>query len=340
MPPVRIGVIGAGWFASRRHCPDVVEHPEAVLKALCRRHAEQLQQMADHFQVDSCFTDYRELVQSNQVDGVIVCSPHHLHFEHTRAALENNLHVLLEKPITLDPEEGRQLVELAASKGRVLVVGQNPPYWSHCRYLREQIEAGALGEIEAAHIHWVSDARGVLGLEPLPDDLPGVVHPTLFRGDPAQNGGGFFVDGGSHLICELLWCTGLKAVEVTAQMDNPEWDLRTALTLRLDNDALATLSMRADSNIFDKRQLSLYYGTAGTAAFRGFPFEVTLERPEGAPVRLGEKELPAPPSPVGNFIDCILDRGRPELDGSTAVHIVEILQAAYESARTGHKVRL
>ena len=43
--PLRLGVIGAGWFASRRHCPDVADHPEAELVALCRRDEEQLAQM-------------------------------------------------------------------------------------------------------------------------------------------------------------------------------------------------------------------------------------------------------------------------------------------------------
>jgi predicted dehydrogenase len=49
--PLRLGVIGAGWFASRRHCPDVVDHPEVELAALCRRDEKQLAQMARAFDV-------------------------------------------------------------------------------------------------------------------------------------------------------------------------------------------------------------------------------------------------------------------------------------------------
>ena len=236
--PLRLGVIGAGWFASRRHCPDVADHPEAELVALCRRDEKQLTQMARAFAVTDTYTDYAELIGSGTVDGVIICSPHHLHFEHARAALDAGLHVLLEKPITVDPEEGRRLVALAGKTGRALVVAQNPPYWSHCRYLRDRLRRGDLGEIEGVSINWVGNALGVLGLEPLPDSLPGVVKPTLFRGDAAQNGGGFLVDGGSHLLCELLWCTGLRVAEVSAHMDNPDWDLRVALALTLENGAL------------------------------------------------------------------------------------------------------
>jgi predicted dehydrogenase len=337
--PVRLGVIGAGWFASRRHCPDIVGHPEAELKALCRRDPEKLAAMARAFQVEHTFTDYGDLLGSGLLDGVVICSPHDLHYEHARAALEQGLPVLLEKPITTDPRQGRELVALAAQKQLALIVAQNPPYWSHCRLLRDQIRKGVLGELEAASIHWVGNAKGVLGLEPLPQDLPGIVPPTLFRGDPRQNGGGFLMDGGSHLICELVWCTGLKVVELTAQMDDPAFDLRAVLTLRLENGALATLGNIADSSLRAKRQHSLYCGSKGTARARGFPFEIWLER-GGALEHFSETQLAAPPTPVGNFVDCLLGRGRPEIDGDTAVHVVEIVRAAQEAAARGERVKL
>jgi len=337
--PVRIGVLGAGWFASRRHCPDIAAHRDAELTALCRRNPEQLAQMAEAFSVVATFTDYRELLDSNTLDGVLVCSPHDLHYEHAKAALDKGLHVLVEKPITLDPDQGRALVALAAEKDLALVVAQNPPYWSHCRYLRDKIQQGALGEIEGVAIHWMGNARGVLGLEPLPDDMPGVVKPTLYRADAAQNGGGALIDGGSHLVCELLWCTGRKVVAVTAQMDDADFDLRCALTLRLDNGAHATLSQCADSQIRAKRQHSLYYGSAGTAVARGFPFRVKMES-GNAVEQFREDELRDPPSPVGNFVDCALGRGGPEIDGEMAVHVVEIINAATQSAREGRAIML
>jgi predicted dehydrogenase len=94
---IRFGVIGAGWFASRRHCPDVVNHRGAELTAMCRRDVSQLEKMANTFDVQHTFTDYQDLISSGHVDAVIVCSPHHLHYEHTAAALAAGLPVLLEK---------------------------------------------------------------------------------------------------------------------------------------------------------------------------------------------------------------------------------------------------
>ena len=113
---IRLGVIGAGWFASRRHCPDIVDHPDAEITALCRRDPEPLLAMAQAFGDPACFTDYRELLDSGLVDGVVVCSPHNLHFEHTREALLRDLPVLLEKPITIDPNDGTELMRLAKER--------------------------------------------------------------------------------------------------------------------------------------------------------------------------------------------------------------------------------
>ncbi|MBI2194032.1 MAG: Gfo/Idh/MocA family oxidoreductase [Armatimonadetes bacterium] len=335
---IRVGVIGAGWFASRRHCPDIQKSPGARLTALCRRDPEKLRTMAEHFQAAHTFTDYRELVASGTVDGVVICSPHSLHYEHGRAALEAGLHVLMEKPLTLDAAQARELVELARRRGLALLVAQNPPFWNHCRYLREVIHRGEIGEIEAAEIHWVGNVEAVFGVVPLPASLPGVVPPTLFRHDPTLNGGGYFVDGGSHLVCELVWCTGLQVTEVSALMDHPEWDLCSAVTLRMSNGAMATITSTPTSKIFDKRIHSLYFGTAGTGFLRGMPFEVSIERPRAATVRLTEKELPPAPTPLANWLDCIRGRAQPELSGETAVHIVEVLAASYQAAKSGRKV--
>ena len=53
----------------------------------------------------------------------------------------------------------------------------------------------------------------------------------MYRSDPEQNGGGYFADGGPHLVSELLWVSGLKARRVTALMDATPSDMRAVLTI-------------------------------------------------------------------------------------------------------------
>jgi len=310
--PWRIGVIGAGWFASRRHCPDVAAHPQARLSALCRRDKAALKKMGEAFGVDALFTDYRELIAADRVDAVLICSPHDLHYEHTMAALDAGLHVLL--------------------------VAQNPPYWRHAARLRQAFDEGDLGDLESAAICWAGNALGVLGRELLPDDLPGVVPPTLFRSD-AVTQGGFLVDGGSHLLCELLWCTRQRVVAVTAQMDDVQADIRAVLTLQLANGAFASLVQTADSQLRRKRQHSVYYGSRGTATVTGFPFSLQLDSPS-VQANWTEEELPDVPTPVQDLINAMQGHGPVRIDGDTAVHVVEILDAAYRAAAQGRRVTI
>jgi len=103
--------------------------------------------------------------------------------------------------------------------------------------------------------------------------------------------------------------------------------------LRFDNGAYATLRQRADSQIRAQRQHSVYYGSAGTAIIRGFPFRVKMER-DKVVEEFREDELKDPPSPVEDFVRSALSEGQPEIDGKTAVHVVEIIQAAAREGRT------
>jgi predicted dehydrogenase len=115
--------------------------------------------------------------------------------------------------------------------------------------------------------------------------------------------------------------------------------VRAALNLRLSNGALATLSILADSGTAAKRQHSLYYGSAGTAELRGFPFTVRIAAGKEE-LQRREDELPAPPTPVADLVDCILRHGQPAMAGELAVHVVEVIQAAYDSARSAQMVKL
>ena len=336
---VKIGVIGAGWFASRRHLPIIVESPDALLVALCRRNEEMLKKMADHFEVENTFTDYRQMLDDVELDGVLIATPHALHYEHAKYALEKGLHVLLEKPMTVKAEDARALVRLAEERERTLVVALNPPYWAHCHLIRQAIESGEIGDIESISMSWVGDVGHVFGKIPLPDGLPGVVPPTLYRADPNLAGGGLLIDGGSHIVSEALWTTKLAAKTVNAMMDDTDTDMRCVVGIQYENDAHCSISMVGDSKI-RRRVHSTYFGSKGTIMVDGMPFSVTILKPDEEPVIIDEDEMHQAPQPVDNFIDAILGRTEPLSTGVDGMKAVEVIDAAYQSAKTGKTVAL
>lgn len=336
---VKIGVIGAGSFASRRHIPTVIKSPHAELVAICRRDKEMLQKLADHFQCKNTFTDYREMLDSVQMDAVIVATPHALHYEHAKAALEKGLHVMIEKPMTVKLEEAEELANIARSKGLVIVVALNPPFWQHTTYVRNLIRDGEIGEIEQVSINWIGNAEHVFGLAPMPDSMPGVVPPTIFRADPKLGGGGHFIDSGSHLISELLWVTGLSIHEVSALMDNPNFDMRTTVSVILNNGAVCNISNIGNSKI-SRRIRNVYFGSKGTISIDGMPFTVTIHKPEAKPITVTEEKMSPAPQPVDNFIETILGNAKPLCDAQHGIEVVKAIEAIYNSAKTGEKISL
>src|SRR5216117_893772 len=94
----RLGFIGAGWWATANYMPLLAARDDVELAAVCRLGAEELQRVKEHFGFSFATQDARELVVG-PLDGVIVTSPHTLHFEHARLALEQGLHVMCDKPM-------------------------------------------------------------------------------------------------------------------------------------------------------------------------------------------------------------------------------------------------
>src|SRR5437660_789506 len=76
---VRIGVVGAGWFASRRHLPDIGRCAGAELAAVCRRDEAELQRIAEHFGGPATYRSYDRMLAEAELDAVLVCTPHALH---------------------------------------------------------------------------------------------------------------------------------------------------------------------------------------------------------------------------------------------------------------------
>jgi predicted dehydrogenase len=337
---VRIGVVGAGWFASRRHLPDIGRCAAAELAALCRRDEGELRRVAEHFGQPPAYTDYDRMLAEAELDAVLICTPHALHAPQATAALERGLHVLVEKPLALTAREAEALAALARERSRVLAAAVNPPFWTHCHALRRWIAEGRIGELEAVDLRWFGSVEALYGRVPLPETLPGVVRPSLFRADPALAGGGHLMDAGCHLVSELLWVTGRQPTAVTALMDDPRNDLCAGVVLRLDNGAVATISLRGDSRFPERRVCSRYYGTAGLAAMDGMPFSVTLAPRGEAPETHPEAELPPAPTPIENFVEAILGRAPSLSPPEHGVAVARLMEAAYESARTGQTVRL
>lgn len=206
MKQARIGFIGAGWWATTSHIPLLNERSDVVLAAVSRRNPESLQKVQEAFPFEFATTDYHELL-NQELDGVIISTPHEVHYEQASVALNAGLHVLVEKPMTLDAAEGWKLVDLAREKKRHLLI---PHGWHYKQFILEakkQLDLSRIGEIQHVMCHMASPTKELFsGSGFKMDDLGD----TLFAPDlniyAEQNRGGGYAYGQlTHSVALVDW---------------------------------------------------------------------------------------------------------------------------------------
>lgn len=157
MNPIRVGVIGAGYWGPNL-IRNFVELPTAQLVAVADLSQSRLDHLKARYPATLFTTDYRQLFTMN-LDAVVVATPPATHYALTREALNHGLGVLVEKPLALKSEHAQELVELAAHRGLTLMVGHTFEYNAAVRELKQLIESGVLGQV-----YYIDAVRVNLGL--------------------------------------------------------------------------------------------------------------------------------------------------------------------------------
>ena len=337
---LKAAVIGAGWFAAQNHIPVLASRPEVVLDGVCRKGAAELARVRDHFGFAFGSEDYRELL-ARRPDIVVVSSPHALHYEHAKAALEAGAHVMCEKPMTLDPAEAWELVALAKAKERTLLIANSHNYLPHVGALQRRIADGLLGEIEHVACSFISVTRDVFvgdrGLDKW--------QTTFFRPerstwqDPAA-GGGFTYGQLSHSLALMYFLTGKRPERLAALMRREAGnDIADAAIVALDGGANASISgsvampqgLRALMRVF----------IAGSNGLLTAEFDI-----DRCAIRLNDgtaEDLPLAPGewavdsagPVHALVDLALGRGENFSDGAIGAHTTATIHAMARSAEAG-----
>src|SRR5712671_823913 len=285
MKKVRIGIIGAGWWATSVHIPAVKSHPDAELVAIQSREKAKAEKIARDFGAKHACASLKEILALKDLDAVIVSSTPNVHYAQARAALERGLHVLIEKPMTFTADEARELVDVAAQKKLQLLVSCPWQFTRHGIEARRLIHSGALGEIKMISILMTNPVDKLLrGINTTPTHGLDNVYVEPRKGsynDPAIAGGGQIFCQVSHAAAYLTFLTGLRPAEVYARFDrdgSPN-DIYNALTVTLENGALATLASTAATPLCERNyevrvfgskailQLELWRGTMAMIDF-------------------------------------------------------------------------
>ena len=153
MNRLRFGVIGLKGMGGG-HVRGIASSDRAELAAVADIDLELARQTAAEHGANA-YTDYREMIGSEDLDAVVVATPHHLHGPMGLYSLEAGLHTFIEKPIAVAVSEADRLVEAAQHRNLKLAVGHNYRTFPGNRAMKQLIEEGALGEIYRVLWMWL-----------------------------------------------------------------------------------------------------------------------------------------------------------------------------------------
>jgi predicted dehydrogenase len=352
----RIAIIGCGGIANGKHMPSLSKLDNVEMVAFCDIVSEKAQEAAAKYGKGEArvYEDYREVLQDSTIDIVHVCTPNDSHAEITIAALEAGKHVMSEKPMAKTAADARRMVEAAKRTGKKLTVGYNNRFRSDSQHLHTLCSEGELGEIYFAKAHAIR-RRAV---------------PTwgVFL-DEEKQGGGPLIDIGTHALDLTMWMMNNYEPAVVlgtsyhklSQRENAAnaWGPWDPAKFTVEDSAFGMITMKNGATIIlesswalntlevDEAKCTLS-GTEGGADMKGglringekhsrlFTTEVELNA-GGVAFYDGKAEI-ASDLEMKLWIGAIENDTDPVVTPEQACVVSEILEAIYESAKTGKAV--
>lgn len=320
---LRIALIGCGGNMRGAHVPRIMADGAVDIAAVADTSEEAAQALMDRWgrQVP-CYADYRDMVRDQRLDAVMVSSPHALHHEQVDYALEQDLHVLVEKPLTISSGHTRALIGKAEERSRILLVSYQRNFMAPHAYARELIRKGAIGELRGVVAYVTQNWGGTRG----------------WRLDPVLSGGGMFLDTGSHLVASTLWITDLKPLEVSAFLDKAgrDVDINMVVAVRFEDGAYGTLNTFGNASRHDER--IAIHGSEGSLVFHLHQWQVKSVRLNDEPMRIPGRIREDTPDAA--FFRMIRNGGKGYEPPHFALAVSQVSEAAYRSVEAGKPVRV
>ena len=353
-PCLNIGIIGCGGIANGKHMPALSKIREVRMTAFCDIIEERAQKAREKYGTPDSLvtTDYRKVLEDPSIDVVHVLTPNRWHSDITVDALEAGKHVMCEKPMAINSIEAKRMLDAAARTGKKLTIGYQSRQRPDARYLKQEVEAGTLGDIYYAKATAVR-RRAV---------------PTwgVFLDEYAQ-GGGPLIDIGTHALDLTLWtmdnyrpkyCVGTNYHALNKQTnqgnDWGNWDPDKFTVedsafgfIVMENGATITLEASWALNVLDAREaITQLCGTLGGAdmldglRFNGiknnqkYMFIPQLEG-KGAAFYSASKQPSASDLEARCWIDAIKNDTDPVVTPEQAIVVTKILEGIYRSAASG-----
>lgn len=342
---IRVGIIGTGGIARAAHIPGYQKVPDCEVFACCDIVKQKAREVAKQFGIPHVFTDYRQMLEMDELDAVSVCTPNYLHKDPTIAALRAGKHVLVEKPLALNAKEGQAMVDAAKEAGKQLMCGLNNRFRAEAQALKRFIDNGLLGEAYYARAQALR-RRGIPGWG------------VFIEKD--KQGGGPLIDLGVHILDLTLYLMGYpQPIAASGQTYTKfghrddvlglmgQWDPKKFTVedfgcgfIRFDNGATVYLETSFAANLEADVFNTAILGDRGGCQLS--PVKMFTEQNQTLlemtptslrPVKTHEVEMSL-------FVEAIRNDTPVPIPAEEALQVTKILDAIYQSAEKGREVKI
>lgn len=348
---VNIGIIGCGGIANGKHMPSLAKVPNARMVAFCDIIPERAEKARAEFGTPDArvYTDYKELLADKNIEVVHVLTPNREHSEISIDALYAGKHVMCEKPMAKTAAEARRMCEAARATGKKLTIGYQHRQKSGSVYAKRYIESGALGEIY--HVNCLATRRRA------------TPNWGVFLNEEEQ-GGGPLIDIATHSLDLALYLMNNYEPEMVVgkahkKLEHPEagnvWGDNGVSTSTLEDSACAFIRMKNGATIMLETSWALNVSETvqeGSCVLCGSKEGLQIknnvlkinkiEHDRMAETTVDTVEPANPYYPIvseaTNWIKAIVEDKDPVVLPEEALVVSEILEAIYESSKTGKAV--
>jgi predicted dehydrogenase len=222
---LKMGMIGGGPGAFIGAVHRIAANMDGEIELVCGAFSSDSQKSKQqgeilHLPPQRIYGSYKEMIQkeaglpaNERMDFVSIVTPNHLHFEPSKLALENGFHVVLDKPMTFDLAEAKQLKEIAAKSGKYFCLTHTYTGYPMVKEARQQVLSGKLGRIRKVYVEYPQGWLSTF-LE------SGDNKQASWRTDPSRSGAaGAMGDIGTHAFNLAEYVTGLQVIKVCADIN-------------------------------------------------------------------------------------------------------------------------
>ncbi|MGJ8455219.1 Gfo/Idh/MocA family protein [Pseudothermotoga sp. U03pept] len=337
-----IGVIGAGKISEVLHIPNTLYSEYARLVAISDSNEQRLNFFREKLKDEkiSFYSDYTHLLERDDIDAVIVALPNYLHAKVAIEALRKGKHVLVEKPMATNSQEGEEMVKTARQVQKVLMTNHSQRFFPHHQKAKDIVASGLIGQIRL-----VKTMFGHSGPENWSPKAA-----WFFQKDSAMFGA--LGDLGVHKVDLIRYLTGLEITECTGMIGTLEKqgtveDVASAV-LKLSNGGIATL----DANWITKGLEENYfviYGEKGTLKIGQTDpskIDIYLSKPVTMHGEIIMKPLFTNEDPywkmpvIDHFAKVCLELEEPIVKPEDGLIAVKVVEKIFESSNRGGAMKI